>query len=285
MAFLQYKNVRVVGVSAAVPEMVINNLTQETNFSDDYTPEDFVKTTGVIERPVTDTLCTSDLCYEAAEKLIAEIGWDKGDIEALVFVSQTPDYVLPATACILQDRLALSKECYATDCSLGCSGWVYGLSQVMGLLCTGEIKKALLCVGDAKGRVYGPKDPLFGAAGTVTAVEYKEGEKGCQFYFGTDGSGYDAIITPDGGSRNPVTLDSFKEENIDGKTYNHLMTRMKGMDVFSFGITMAPKSVKKLAEHFEFNYLDYDYFILRKYIFGFYSANNCNATSWAIRWS
>ena len=68
MAFLQYKNVRVVGVSAAVPEMVINNLTQETNFSEDYTPEDFVKTTGVIERPVTDTLCTSDLCYEAAEK-------------------------------------------------------------------------------------------------------------------------------------------------------------------------------------------------------------------------
>ena len=182
----------------------------------------------------------------------------------LVFVSQTPDYVLPATACILQDRLGLSKECYATDCSLGCSGWVYGLSQVMGLLCTGEIKKALLCVGDAKGRVYGPKDPLFGAAGTVTAVEYKEGEKGCQFYFGTDGSGYDAIITPDGGSRNPVTLDSFKEENIDGKTYNHLMTRMKGMDVFSFGITMAPKSVKKLAEHFEFNYLDYDYFIFHQ---------------------
>lgn len=264
MAFLQYKNVRVVGVSAAVPEMVINNLTQETNFSDDYTPEDFVKTTGVIERPVTDTLCTSDLCYEAAEKLIAEIGWNKGDIEALVFVSQTPDYVLPATACILQDRLGLSKECYATDCSLGCSGWVYGLSQVMGLLCTGEIKKALLCVGDAKGRVYGPKDPLFGAAGTVTAVEYKEGEKGCQFYFGTDGSGYDAIITPDGGSRNPVTLDSFKEEDIDGKTYNHLMTRMKGMDVFSFGITMAPKSVKKLAEHFEFNYLDYDYFIFHQ---------------------
>lgn len=264
MAFLQYKNVRVVGVSAAVPEMVINNLTQETNFSDDYTPEDFVKTTGVIERPVTDTLCTSDLCYEAAEKLIAEIGWNKEDIEALVFVSQTPDYVLPATACILQDRLGLTKECYATDCSLGCSGWVYGLSQVMGLLCTGEIKKALLCVGDAKGRVYGPKDPLFGAAGTVTAVEYKEGEKGCQFYFGTDGSGYDAIITPDGGSRNPVTLDSFKEEDIDGKTYNHLMTRMKGMDVFSFGITMAPKSVKKLAEHFEFNYLDYDYFIFHQ---------------------
>ena len=124
MAFLQYKNVRVVGVSAAVPEMVINNLTQETNFSEDYTPEDFVKTTGVIERPVTDTLCTSDLCYEAAEKLITEIGWNKGDIEALVFVSQTPDYVLPATACILQDRLGLSKECYATDCSLGCSGWV-----------------------------------------------------------------------------------------------------------------------------------------------------------------
>ena len=125
------------------------------NISKDYTSEDYVKATGVVQRHVSYTLCTSDLCYAAAEKLIADLQWDKSEIGALVFVSQTADYILPATSCILQDRLGLSKECYATDCALGCSGWVYGLSQVLSLIATGEIKKALLLAGDAKKRADG----------------------------------------------------------------------------------------------------------------------------------
>ena len=152
MAYLHYSNVRIAGIAAGVPKTVKNNLIDAENISSEYTPEDFVKTTGVIERHVSPTLCTSDLCYEAAEKLIADLQWDKSEIGALVFVSQTADYILPATSCILQDRLGLSKECYATDCALGCSGWVYGLSQVLGLISTGEIKKALLLAGDAKKR-------------------------------------------------------------------------------------------------------------------------------------
>lgn len=84
---------------------------------------------GVKERRVSKTLCTSDLCYGAAEQLIKDLGWEKSEIDGLLFVSQTPDYILPATACILQDRLGLSKECYATDMSIGCSGWLYGLSS------------------------------------------------------------------------------------------------------------------------------------------------------------
>ena len=264
MAYLHYSNVRIAGIAAGVPKRVKNNLIDEENISKEYTPEDYVKTTGVIERHVSKTLCTSDLCYEAAEKLISELQWDKSEIGALVFVSQTADYILPATSCILQDRLGLSKECYATDCALGCSGWVYGLSQVMGLICTGEIKKALLLVGDAKKRAEGPSDPLFGSAGTATAVEYSEGAKDFLFHFGTDGSGYDAIITPDGGSRNQVSPKSFEYEEIEGKMYNRMMTRMNGMDVFSFAISTAPKSVKRLAEHFEFNYQDADYFVFHQ---------------------
>jgi 3-oxoacyl-[acyl-carrier-protein] synthase-3 len=81
---------------------------------------------------------------------------------------------------------------------------------------------------------------------------------------GTDGSGYDAIITPDGGARNRVSVESFKFEDFEGKPMNRLMTRMKGMDVFSFGITVAPKSVKKLAEHFCFDYLNYDWFLFHQ---------------------
>lgn len=264
MAFLHYSNVRIAGIAAGVPKIVKSNLTDEENISKEYTPEDYVKTTGVIERHVSKTLCTSDLCYAAAEKLIEELKWDKSEIGAIVFVSQTADYFLPATACILQERLGLSKECYATDCALGCSGWVYGLSQVMGLLCTGEIKKALLLVGDAKKHADVPLDPLFGYAGTATAIEYSEGAKDFQFHFGTDGSGYDAIIIPDGGSRNQVSLDSFQYEEIEGKLYNRLTARMNGMDVFSFAISTAPKSIKRLAEHFGFDYQEADYFVFHQ---------------------
>lgn len=266
MAFLEFKNVRIAGIAAGVPKQVFSNLhPDETDcISSEYAPEDFVKVTGVEERRVSDTLTTSDLCYEAAEKLIADLGWNKEEIEAIVFVSQTADYWLPATSCILQDRLGLSKECYATDGTLGCSGWVYGLSQVASLLSTGEIKKALLLVGDAKKRIVGTHDPLFGHAGTATAIEYKAGAKGFQCHFGTDGSGYDAIIVPDGGSRNQVTPKSFELEEVEGKMVNRLQTRMKGMDVFSFGITTAPKSIKKLAEHYGFDYQQADYFVFHQ---------------------
>ena len=270
MAFLEFKNVRIAGISAGVPKNVASNLhpTDQDNISHEYSPEEFVKTTGVEERRVSRVLTTSDLSYAAAERLIADLGWDKNDIGALLFVSQTPDYVLPATACILQDRLGLSKECYASDVSLGCSGWVYGLSMALGLLGENKIKKALVLCGDAKKRfrIEGNqlRDPLFGSAGTATAIEYAEGEEGFQFHFGTDGSGFDAIITPDMGSRSPVAEKSFEFEDFEGKSSCRLMTRMKGMDVFSFGISTAPKSIKKLAEHYGFDYLNADYFVFHQ---------------------
>ena len=266
MAFLEFKNVRIAGIAAGVPENVVSNYTlkQGEDISVDYTPVAFVEATGVKERRCSETLTTGDLCFAAAEMLIAELGWDKSEIEALVFVSQTADYILPATACILQDRLGLSKECYAEDVALGCSGWVYGLSNVASLVASGAIRKALLLAGDAKKRSKMKRDPLFGDAGTATAIEYVEGAKGFQFHFGTDGSGYDAILVPDGGARNQVTPQSFELKEYEGKMMHSLQAHMKGMDVFSFGITTAPKSVKKLAERFGFNYLDADYIIFHQ---------------------
>ena len=269
MAFLEFRNVRIAGFAAGVPKNVADNLhpSEDDVVSSEYSPEDFVKTTGVKERRVSFELTTSDLCYAAAEKLISDLGWDKSEIGSIVFVSQTPDYILPATACILQDRLCLNKECYAIDISLGCSGWVYGLCSVVSLMSAGTIKKALLMCGEAKSRFQGERrflNPLFGSSGTVTAVEFQEGASEIMFHMGTDGSGFDAIITPDGGSRNPVTVDSFKKEIVDGKETLRLQSRMKGMDVFSFGITTAPKSVKKLAEHFGFDYLSADWFVFHQ---------------------
>lgn len=261
MAFLEFENVRIAGISAGVPKKIINNL-EIKDLSKDYDAAAFVKATGVKERRL-DSITTSDLCFAATEQLIKDLKWDKSEIEAIIFVSQTTDYSLPATACILQDKLGFDKECYAIDVVMGCSGWVYGLSNIVSLMALGGIKKGLLMAGDAK-RPIDSEDPLFGYAGTVTALEYKKGDKGFQFHFGTDGSGFDAIIVPDGGSRNGLTSASFEEEEIDGKMYNRLQARMKGMDVFSFGISTAPKSVKKLAEKFDFDYLSYDYFVFHQ---------------------
>jgi len=262
VAFLQFKNVQIVGVSAGVPKNVVDNEKGE-GLSSQYDAADFIETTGVRRRRYSPDFTTSDLCFPAAEKLIADLKWDKKEIDAIIFVSQTADYIEPATACILQDKLGLSRECYALDVSLGCSGWVYGLSVVAGLLNTGSIRKALLLAGDARSRVPSIK-PLFGYAGTVTAVEYSEGAEGFQFHFGTDGSGYDAIIIPDGGARNQITLQGFELEEIEGKTYNRFQSRMKGMDVFSFGISTAPKSIKKLISQYDLNLDDYEYVVFHQ---------------------
>ena len=268
MSFLHIKNVKIAGISTGVSKRIIDNINDVTNISANYDVQDFVATTGVRYRRVDLGLTTSDLCYHATERLISDLGWKKADIDGIIMVTQTPDYIIPATACILQDRLQLNRECYALDISLGCSGWTYGLSVAASLLQNGTMKKLLLLAGDARGLIksmdYTKTDPLFGHAGTVTALEYAEGEEGFRFHFGTDGSGYDAIIIPDGGCRNQVSPDSFNETEFEGKTYNQLQARMKGMDVFSFGISVVPKSIKKLAEHFDLSLDSIDYFVLHQ---------------------
>ena len=266
MAFLEFKNVRIAGISAGVPQHVERNEGDNIQ-SNDYDAAAYVELTGVLERHFSKHLTTSDLSYAAAERLISDLKWDKEEIEVLIFVSQTADYRLPATSCILQDKLGLNKECITLDISLGCSGWVYGISTALSMIATGQIKKALVLAGDAKGTIKIPgtkPDPLFGHAGTATALEYRYGENGFKFHLGVDGSGYDAIIQPDGGARNPTTIESFEIQEVDGKKTCNLFTHMKGMDVFAFGITAAPKSIKKLAQRFEFDYLDADYFVFHQ---------------------
>ena len=263
MAFLEFNNVRIAGFSAGVPKNVVKTKSRNPKYSD----EDFIESVGVREKRIDATTTTGDLCYHAAEQLIFDLGWDKGEIDALIFVSQFRDYILPATSCILQNRLGLKKECYALDISLGCSGWVYGLSSVSALVSSGCIKKALLLVGDAKRPFLDIDlmDPLFGFAGCATAIEYSETSSPILFHMGSDGSGYDAIIIPEGGARNPVhehTLDIITDE--DGVRRHGLCSRMKGMDVFSFAISTAPKSIKKLAEKHMIEMEKVDYLVLHQ---------------------
>ncbi len=201
----------------------------------------------------------------AVNQLITDLGWDKKDIGALVFVSQTPDYILPATSCILQDKLGFSKDCYCLDISLGCSGWVYGLSVISSLMQTGMIKKGILIAGDARKQCFEEADQLFGFAATATAVEFQEGVEGFKFHFGTDGSGYDAIIKPVGGCRNQVTAKDLEPVMCeDGRMRHGFQTKMKGMDVFAFGITTAPKSIQKLIAEYGLNTDDIEYYVFHQ---------------------
>lgn len=261
MAFLNVKNVAIVGMSAGVPKQIMPTIST----TDKYDASAFVETTGVVEKRYSNEFTTSDLGQAAAEQLIADLKWDKKEVGALVFVTQTADYILPATSCILQDKLGLSKDCFSLDISLGCSGWVYGLSVISSLMQTGMIKKGILIAGDARKQCYEEADQLFGFAGTATAIEYQEGAEGFKFHFGTDGSGYDAIIKPVGGCRNQVTADDLVPVMCeDGRMRHGFQTLMKGMDVFAFAITTAPKSIKKLVAEYSLNTDDVEYYIFHQ---------------------
>lgn len=262
MAFLQFENIRIAGLSAGVPKKVVRPKSRNPKYSD----EEFIQSVGCSEKRVDDSFTTSDLCYYAAEQLISDLNWDKKEIDAVVFISQYRDYVLPITATILQHKLGLSKGCYAIDIPLGCSGWVYGLSVLAALMQSGEIKKSLLLTGDAR-RLHDSEllDPLFGFAGCVTALEYQIGGGKILIHCGSDGSGADAIIVPDGGARNRFKEDTFLvKEDEEGVKRNGLCSRMNGMDVFSFAISTAPRSIKKLAEKHQINLDDVDYLVLHQ---------------------
>jgi len=267
MAFLEIKNVRIAGISACVPKEVEENRTLSL-FSSEEEAVKFITTTGVERRHISKKHLTSDLCRAAAEKLIADLGWDKVDIDALIFVTQGHDYILPATSCILQDRLGLNEECYTLDIALGCSGWVYGLSVAANLLSSGMMKKALFLCGDTS-HATSEEDksayPLFGEAGTVTALEFSEQAVGFKFHFATDGSGYETIIIPDGGFRNQFSEKSVEMIEIEpGIKRNRMNTALNGMDVFAFGISKAPQTVRRLAEKFELDLDAVDYFVFHQ---------------------
>jgi 3-oxoacyl-[acyl-carrier-protein] synthase-3 len=270
MAFQKIKNVKIVGVSACVPEKIIDN-SKSSIIGNESDIQKFIETTGIAKRhSVGDSkICSSDLCFQAAEKLISDLHWSKSEIDCLIFVTQTPDYILPATSCIIQDRLGLSTECFALDISLGCSGWVYGLSTISQMLCTGNFKKGLLLVGDTVTLTKSDLDkstfPLFGDAGTATALEFNESASEMYFHTSTDGSGYKSIIIEDGGFRNFFNKESLEvKKNIDGVFRNNLQSSLNGADVFIFGITKAPSSINSLIEKFNLERNEVDYLILHQ---------------------
>jgi len=268
MAFSKTKNVKIAGISACVPKNIVENSEYPLFENDEY--DKFVAAVGIERRRIVEPgVCTSDLCFAAAEQILKDLGWNREEIDLLVFVSHTADYKLPATSCILQDRLGLTNECMTLDISLGCSGYVHGLNVVTSLMSSGRFKKGLLLAGNTQSSYASFEDksayPLFADAGTATALELDETAGEIFFHFGTDGGGHKAIILPDGGCRNPVNADSFKMEDFgNGIKRSRLHEGLDGMEVFSFGITKAPQSVKKLIENFNLDIETVDYFLFHQ---------------------
>ncbi len=269
MALFQAENVRIAGIASAVPKTVEYN--RDYDWIGGKERELFIKTVGVEERHVAPGgLATSDLCEAAARDIMKGLDWSPEEIQLLIFISQSRDYIIPATAGILQDKLGIPKTCMAFDIGLGCSGYVYGLSVAASLMSTSGIKKGLLMVGDVSTRNTSYKDkstyPLFGDAGTVTALEFDKDAPPMAFNLQTDGSGYDAIIIPDGGIRNFASKEmTFEEEKInDGIIRHRLHIALDGMKVFQFSLREVQPNVITLLEKIDKEIDDIDYFIFHQ---------------------
>ncbi|NVO01938.1 MAG: ketoacyl-ACP synthase III [Bacteroidetes bacterium] len=267
MAFFSIPNTRIAGISTCVPKNVVAN--KDYKWISAKERELLIRKIGVVEkRIVTKGMTASDLCFESGKKLIEELKWNKEDIELIIFVSQSRDYLLPATACILQDKLGLPKTCLAIDVNLGCSGFVYGMSIIANYIAHCGIKKALMLIGDVTPLAsYRDKTsyPLFGDAGAATAFEYDEKAAPMHFNLQSDGSGFKAIIIPDGGMRNYPTKKSFEYKSYGkGIIRNKLQIALDGYAVFNFSLREVAPNVRALLEKFDVPIDSIDFFLFHQ---------------------
>ena len=245
---LTIKDVAVKGVSTTVPKKKINNVELSEVYGDKEVKK-LIASIGVNSRRVVDEDTTSsDLCLDAASNLLTALSWNPEDIGALIFVSQTSDYQLPATACILQNALGLPNHSIAFDINLGCSGYVYGI-QVASSLVKSGVDKVLLLVGDTISQIVKPGDRstelLFGDAGTATALQREEGHT-LQFELGSDGSGANHII-----AKEPIVSNRAR-----GNTSSYL--EMNGGEVFTFTLKTVPKLVNNFLSSLNMSATDVD---------------------------
>lgn len=257
-------------VAAAVPTRVAR--TQDYEY---LTPDErarFQKATGIAERRIVrDGQFASDLCAAAAERVIGHLGWEKDSIGALILVTQSPDYPLPATAIILQDKLGLAQHCLAFDVNLGCSAYPYGLAIVSSMMRSLSIRRALLLIGDASSLGCAIHDksawPLFGDAGSATALELDESAPASFFDLMSDGSGKDAIIVPSGtlSSRRPPGDGPVPHElGSDGIMRRPDNLVLRGADIFSFAIAKVPPSIQRAMEASARQPADVDFLVLHQ---------------------
>lgn len=270
MAFWNIKNVSLRGVTGTVPNRPFS--TYDFPFFAHEDAEVFNNTVGIKNRYFApEGMCASDMCQDAGERLIAALGWEKESIDVLLFTSVTPDYKTPPTSAILQDRMGLPSTTFVLDVPMGCCGCIYSIVVAANLLSAGTVKRALLLIGDTAARMGNPKDksrmPLFGDSGTAVALEYDTTAEDIHIEFNTMGSGYEALMTPHGGYRNPIDQQaSFVEEDFgNGIIRAPKDALINGMDVFSFAITRPAQSVKKMMEEYQLDKdSDIDFFLIHQ---------------------
>jgi len=268
MAIFSLPGITISGMSAAVPKN--KECSAGYNWISRKERESLIKNIGVETRRVAEKgTTTSDLCVIAAEKLMDELHWERSEVELLVFVSQSRDYLVPTTACIVQNRLGLPHSCAAFDIGLGCSGYIYGLSVIGSMMQSGTIKKALLMVGDISTLTTNYRDkstyPLFGDVGTVTAVEYDADAPQIHFNLQTDGSGYKALMIRDGGARNVMSRKSFDVKKISNGIYrSRLHLELDGIEVFNFTLREVVPNIKALLGYTAMSLADMDYVVFHQ---------------------
>ena len=222
----------------------------------EWSVEKIDKKTGISERHIAGPEeCSSDLAFAAAQKLFSSGAVAPADIDCLLLCSQSPDYFLPATACLLQERLGIPTSSFALDFNQGCSGFIYGLGMAKGLLETGQVKRVLLLTAETYSKFIHPRDrsvrTIFGDAAAATLIEAVDDNGPAPligpFVWGTDGSGAKNLIVPSGGMRcprSPETAREFEDGSGNLRTQDNLF--MDGAEVFEFTLRAVPKAFHEL---------------------------------------
>lgn len=269
MAYANFQEVGISGLAAAVPARILDNLCPP----DTFTPEEaaaVVDKTGIrFRRCAPEGVCASDLCYAAADRLLRTMGIERGSIDALIFVSQTPDHRMPATAFLLQHRLGLCPSTSAFDVNLGCSGYIQGLMLAYALAGSSGMNRVLLLNGETRTRAYSVNDRatglLFGDAGAATLVERSAGTGNSFFSSNSDGGRADLIMIKSGGYRYPSTPESMMvKPQPDGGWRSDEHGSMKGAGVFEFLLTEVAKDILSLLQRTGQSISDIDHFVFHQ---------------------
>ena len=252
------KNVEIKGIACAVPDRIIKNEDYYQIFGEENVIK-FINMTGVKQRHVAyDEQCATDLCFVSAKNVMEKLNWESSSIDALILITQTPDYAVPASACVLQHRLGLSDDCIAFDINLGCSAYVYGLWQAATMISTQNINRVLLLVGDTSNFGINQNDSatamIFGDGGSATAIEKSDG-KDIKYFLKTKGSGYKAIMVPAGHART--------RSKVITEASSCELT-MNGADVFNFTITDVPKALNSFFSEYSIHQNDIDMYVFHQ---------------------
>lgn len=256
-----------------LPSGVLTN-TQLAEEFPDWTPEKIEEKVGIRERHIARIdECSSDLGMAAAQKLFDAGLLNPDDVDYILFCTQTPDYFLPATACLLQDRLRIPSTAGALDLNLGCSGFIYGIGLAKGLVETGQARNVLLITADTYSKLLNPDDrsvrALFGDAAAATLVGLADDPIEAPspligpFVFGTDGRGAPNLIVRGGGMRAMASASSSSRSKGD-TVQTSVRLHMNGPELFTFALRVVPPLVAELLQRAGLNMGDVDLFVFHQ---------------------